>query len=307
MGNQVSDNSNEVGNKKTKLLVNMDKTHSKESWFVKDDSSYKGFLSIKSESSEGRSKAEKKDSKETCDEDYTTTETVHLDTKDIKVPTHFEWKEDGHVVYVTGSFCNWGQKFLMNKVNNRFEVDIDLIRGVYQYKYIIDGNWKFSKHHPSCNDGRGNINNIIDTTHYPLPVVKEKNIKFNKGPPETTREMESKNDASKPDVEIYNSLIPTKNDLYVDALLCPTNYKEYYNINHISNQHAIGKEEYFVKEDNPIFYDNSSYRSISVPPHIFLNHLSSAKVNNRKGILFNSSSQRVRNKYCTIIYYKPVN
>ena len=296
MGNQASDNSNEGGNKKAKLLINMEKNHSKDSWFMKEETSYKGFLSIKSESSEGPSKAEKKvDSKETC-EDETTTETVQLDTKDVKITTHFEWKDDGHVVYVTGSFCNWSQKFLMNKVNNRFELNIDLIRGFYQYKFIIDGIWKFSKHNPTCSDGKGNINNIIDTTQYPLPVVKEKITKFNKGPQENTRELEIKKDTPKLDVEIYNSLIPSKNDLYVDALLCPNNYKEYYNLNNVSNQHALGKEEYFLREENTLFFNNSSYCPISVPPHIFLNHLSTPRINNKKGILYTSSSQKVRNK-----------
>lgn len=43
------------------------------------------------------------------------------DKSDIKIPTLFEWKEGGNTVYLTGSFCNWNQKFLMNQVNNKFE------------------------------------------------------------------------------------------------------------------------------------------------------------------------------------------
>ena len=45
--------------------------------------------------------------------------------KENKVATHFEWKEDGRVVYLVGSFGNWSQLFAMNKLDNkRFELTL---------------------------------------------------------------------------------------------------------------------------------------------------------------------------------------
>lgn len=35
--------------------------------------------------------------------------------------------------------------------------------GVYEYKYIVDGVWKYSNHEQTTDDGHGNINNIVDT------------------------------------------------------------------------------------------------------------------------------------------------
>ena len=308
MGNQASSQSNDEAAKKPKLLVAIDKNNSKDDWFMRDNSSYKGVLSKNSVSSDGQSTAVKERSKDTCEEEQTTVGTINnnKDLNDMKVQVNFEWREEGNVVYLTGNFCNWSQKFLMTKVNNRFVLSLDLLRGVYHFKFIIDGVWKYSKHHSTCNDGKGNVNNIIDATNYPLPV--DKIGKILKTDDELIKEKALKKDIFKGETEAYPSQIPAKNDLYVEALLCPSNYQDYFNINHLSNQHLLGKEEFFQKENESVFYDNNnSSRKISVPPHVNLNHLCSAKINHRKGVLYTSMPQRVRNKFCTIIYYKPVN
>ena len=36
---------------------------------------------------------------------------------------------------------------------------------MYYYKFIVDGEWKFSPDDPTAPDEHGNINNIIDTTN----------------------------------------------------------------------------------------------------------------------------------------------
>ena len=37
-------------------------------------------------------------------------------------------------------------------------------KGVYQYKFIVDNEWKFSNNFPFKNDGNGNINNVVDNS-----------------------------------------------------------------------------------------------------------------------------------------------
>ena len=37
---------------------------------------------------------------------------------------------------------------------------------MHQYKFIVDGEWRFSPDDPTAPDEQGNINNIIDTTNY---------------------------------------------------------------------------------------------------------------------------------------------
>jgi hypothetical protein len=43
------------------------------------------------------------------------------------------------------------------------------------YKFIVDGEWRFSPEDPSMPDANGNINNYIDTTNfYPLMDNKKR-------------------------------------------------------------------------------------------------------------------------------------
>ena len=55
----------------------------------------------------------------------------------------FEWSFKGNSVYLTGSFCNWKEFFLMKKDKNGiFRLVLDLYRGFHQYKFKIDNEWK---------------------------------------------------------------------------------------------------------------------------------------------------------------------
>lgn len=93
----------------------------------------------------------------------------------LKVVTPFVWKEGGEMVYVTGSFTNWKQWFLMNrsdKNSGEFRLSLELPLGIHQFKFIVDSHWRCSLDYPQINDGRGNINNQIDTTQ--IFIEKEK-------------------------------------------------------------------------------------------------------------------------------------
>lgn len=41
-----------------------------------------------------------------------------------------------------------------------------LPKGVYKYKFIVDGKWRFNPDNITTNDEHGNINNVIDTNTY---------------------------------------------------------------------------------------------------------------------------------------------
>ena len=52
----------------------------------------------------------------------------------------------------------------------------DLPRHRWEYRFIKDNVWTFSKYHPTCKDEKGNINNYIDTTDYDrTKLIKERN------------------------------------------------------------------------------------------------------------------------------------
>ncbi|KAL4498315.1 hypothetical protein ABPG72_013121 [Tetrahymena utriculariae] len=82
------------------------------------------------------------------------------------INTIFQWTNGANSVQLTGTFNNWVNPIPLEKVeNNCFQVILKLRPGVYQYKYIVDGQWRFSPDDPTCNDENGNINNLIDTTN----------------------------------------------------------------------------------------------------------------------------------------------
>ncbi len=107
----------------------------------------------------------------------------------------------------------------------------------------------------------------------------------------------------------FNCEIPSKKDLHVEATSCPDNYKDIFNMDKNSHQSSFGKEEYLEFSDKGYNNENTSFQSISIPSHVNLNHLSLRSVAEplTSGILVTCASQRVRNKFLTMIYYKPVN
>jgi hypothetical protein len=144
--------------------------------------SYQGVISDRSSVVEGEKKisesapfnSEIAENKEKSKLSQTTTSEQ---SKVEKVMTTFKWKEGGNLVYVTGSFSNWTQWFLMSRSEknpNEFEVSLELPLGVIQYKFIVDSVWRAAKDQQQENDGRGNINNILNNNicYVQSPMVK---------------------------------------------------------------------------------------------------------------------------------------
>jgi hypothetical protein len=125
MGNQISSQNSK--DKPKHMNVNFGSGGSSGSGFVLGGSisSYKG---VKTDVSCESIKCEKDLSSTNCtincvsNESTIATESKIEEVKEVKVSTVFQWKEGGGTVFMTGSFCNWNQKFLMGKVNNNYEV-----------------------------------------------------------------------------------------------------------------------------------------------------------------------------------------
>ena len=79
-----------------------------------------------------------------------------------KYPIIFEWTGGGNSVYLSGSFCNWNQLFLMQKNSEgKYILQLDVNKGIIQYKFKVDNEWKINQNLPSILD-HGNLNNYID-------------------------------------------------------------------------------------------------------------------------------------------------
>jgi hypothetical protein len=187
---------------------------------------------------------------------------IKTDTQETKVATNFEWREGGKVVYISGSFSNWTHWFIMKKNENGFfELVLDLPRGSYEYKFIVDNKWRYSLLQPTCKDAKGNINNIIITLppekeKTPPPDIKEKNI----SPEELKQNLSDE----------YTQYFSPKNDLNMDAPFVPYHYSIPFNLECNTNQNHIGNLECLSIKERYSYNGNNAHKNILNTPHVNL-------------------------------------
>lgn len=58
--------------------------------------------------------------------------------------TEFKWDFGGHSVYVTGAWDDWNMKVALSRTTPfDFTAVLSLPLGTFQYKFIVDGNWRY--------------------------------------------------------------------------------------------------------------------------------------------------------------------
>lgn len=237
-----------------------------------------------------------------------------------KIPTTFEWDKGGNIVYVTGSFCNWKQYFLMKKEdNNHFLLTLNLPKGYHQYKFRVDNEWKYNEKFPICDDG-GNINNYLDTTNWEITInktdegttINSTNITDNNDLSKLSKMFieKSKNSAYYK-MKRYSNYIPNKDEFSEKIPEIPRHYQNNMNINLFAHQNNLGNSNYLKISENNIMSDNIAFKGIENIYHEQTNHLR-ANINNKqkndkkdddeKTILCSISS-RYRLKFTTFVYY----
>jgi 5'-AMP-activated protein kinase regulatory beta subunit len=77
------------------------------------------------------------------------------------IPTVLQWQHGGRAVFVTGTFNNWAERIPMRQSRSDFTVCLNLPVGTFQYKFIVDNEWRFSPSQPLVQDTQGNVNNCI--------------------------------------------------------------------------------------------------------------------------------------------------
>ncbi len=95
---------------------------------------------------------------------------VELPPPSLKGNTTF--RLDGHsdasIVVLTGTFDEWNQSQLVfGREGDAWVCRIDLDPGVYQYKFIVDGNWLLDPSNPQTEDEAGNVNSVIEVKPKP--------------------------------------------------------------------------------------------------------------------------------------------
>ena len=91
---------------------------------------------------------------------------VELPAPSSKGNTTFRLKghADASLVVLTGTFNNWNQsQLLFTREGDEWVCRVDLDPGVYQYKFIVDGDWLLDPANPdTAEDEAGNVNNVIE-------------------------------------------------------------------------------------------------------------------------------------------------
>ena len=253
-------------------------------------------------------------------------------------PVTFQWeKEEKEVVYLTGSFCNWKQFFIMPKYNNLYSLTLPLPKALHKFKFRINDNFVVSKNYPVMKDGDNNCN-YIDTTETTVTSKNKskskskskKSMKKNETDEENNNNISNSSDSSsssfneeledeeaiylkkrkkrikKMKKKKYCQIYPKKMSLNNYAPDIPYSYNYMYNIDVISSQKLIGKRKYYEPKENNILGDNCSYKKIGVLPAVEINHIhSNSSIISGHSVLC-SSFMRYRNKFITFLYYKPI-
>lgn len=219
------------------------------------------------------------------------------------VNTSFKWAHGGNSVFLTGTFTGWTDHYPLQKVGNEFTGILRLPRGEYYYKFIVDGEWKFSPSDPTKRDEMGNMNNYLNTT----------NIES------INKMMESNSQVRKSEFSDSKTTIES-NQLIEEAPVLPAHLKGIYFLNE-KDRKREEEDEYFDKEVDPNDYEIDKYINfeaksarkeyitnknvLSPPTHVTLNHLGiyGGNPTNGNNYCVTTMTQRFKSKYATIKFH----
>jgi len=177
----------------------------------------------------------------------------------------------GDHVEVEGSFDNWTSRTALQRSGRDFTIVKLLPPGVYQYKFIVDGVWRYAPDQQAMYDEMGNINNVMEVHEFI---------------PENLDGLEGFEPPLSP-AESYNRPAPTQEDFAKDAPQMPPHL-------HLTLLNV------------PPALDPTT--SLPRPQHVILQHLYTMRhamgsMHNRALLL--GLTRRYRSKYVTTIMYKP--
>nr|AFK34920.1 unknown [Lotus japonicus] len=85
---------------------------------------------------------------------------------ELGIPTMITWSYDGKDVAVEGSWDDWKTRMPLQKSGKDFTIMKVLPSGVYQYRFVVDGQWRYAPALPWAQDDAGNAYNILDLQEY---------------------------------------------------------------------------------------------------------------------------------------------
>ncbi|XP_023517360.1 SNF1-related protein kinase regulatory subunit beta-2-like [Cucurbita pepo subsp. pepo] len=184
------------------------------------------------------------------------------------IPTMITWSHGGKEVAVEGSWDNWKMKIPLQRSGKDFTIVKVLPSGVYQYRFIADGQWRYAPDLPWAQDDSGNAYNILDLQDY-VPEDIESISSFE--PPQSPESS-------------YSSLQLGSEDFSKEPPLAPPHLKS-------------------TLLDMPCPY-NEILPPLSRPQHVMLNHLYMQKERGGPSVVALGMTHRFLAKYVTVVLYK---
>ncbi|GAB4830725.1 SNF1- protein kinase regulatory subunit beta-2 [Ancistrocladus abbreviatus] len=184
------------------------------------------------------------------------------------IPTMITWSYGGKDVAVEGSWDDWKTRKPLQRSGKDFTIMKVLPSGVYRYRFIVDGQWRYAPEIPWAQDEAGNYYNVLDLQEY-VPDHLESVSGFE--PPQS------------PDSS-YNSMQLNSEDFAKEPPLVPPHL-----------QMTLLNAPSPCMEIPP---------PISRPQHVVLNHLYMQKGKSSPSVVALGSTHRFLSKYVTVVLYK---
>lgn len=184
------------------------------------------------------------------------------------IPTMITWSHGGHEVAIEGSWDGWKTKDFLQRTDKDFTVMKVLPSGVYHYRFIVDGQWRYAPDLPCERDDTGNVFNVLDLQDI-IPEVLN-NTNWSEAPPSPESSYSNAPFSS----EDFNEKLPD-----LPPLLQQTPLDQ--------PSSSAGSVETFQK-----------------PLPAVLNHLYIQKTRSSQSMVVLSSTHRFRTKYVTAVLYK---
>jgi len=81
------------------------------------------------------------------------------------LPITIRWTEPASNVLLAGSFTDWQEQVPMNRgLDGSWFYVKYLPPGRYEYKFVVDGSWRYATDQPTVKDMNGNVNNLLIVT-----------------------------------------------------------------------------------------------------------------------------------------------
>ncbi|KAG2241525.1 hypothetical protein Bca4012_014390 [Brassica carinata] len=184
------------------------------------------------------------------------------------IPTMITWCHGGKEISVEGSWDNWKSRSRLQRSGKDFTIMKVLPSGVYEYRFIVDGQWMHAPELPLARDDAGNTFNLLDLQDYV---------------PEDIQSISGFEPPQSPEAS-YSSLLLGAEDYSKEPPLVPPH---------------LQMTLLNLPPANP---DVPS--PLPRPQHVVLNHLYMQKGKSGPSVVALGSTNRFLAKYVTVVLYK---